>query len=476
MSDLAQILNQQHPLYAAEKPRWDRYRAFGEGIDTVEEKKPWLPKGQFESPEAYSLRLALSEDLGQSPMAITRIKGGVFRGAVTRDYSNDPMRDRMEQFDAQAGGRGVTVENMLEQSFEEAAKMGLSLLFVGRAPTPEAASAAQETLPFLELYRREEAYDWDVDAVTGRLNWIILRRVTSVRSGPAATRSDLTTWLVCDRMRVERYTQDGSAAPVVRADEAVHNLGVVPVVVHYGIRLGAMDGRSYVDAISRADKRRLTLESDNANSAYLHANPRLVIRTSKSWDQIAAGGRAMLLDINDKEEAKYLELDTSGMQVIRDMIADGDRRGAELSGMDPGTFAGRGDGPTARSGTAMQWAFQAAEAPTLEDLHKWVVQADVEIHEAVARYLTAGVHSPDEAVSRAVITRQKQWVFMELGELVDAYLAIREDIGSETWRKEIAKQIAARVPGNLPPETLATIMREIEAAPVRKPAEPDPVA
>lgn len=461
---LAEVLNQQHPLYSAELPLWQRYRAFGEGLDTNDEKKTWLPRGIYEAEASYANRLTLTQDLGISPLAITRVKGALFRGEVSRDYEG-ALAERMQAFDAQAGGLDVTVEHLLEQSFEEAAKLGLALLFVGRNPVFNANNAASEELPFVEMYRREEAVDWDVDTRTGLLNWIVLRRIVSRRSGTFAQRGDVTTWLLCDRQTVQRFEQSGSADPIAVGEAVPHGLGLVPVVVHYGIRLGPMQARSYIDALSRADLRRLTLESDNANAASLHGNPRMYVRSSKPWDQIMSGSsRVMVLNPEDKEEAGYVTLDATGMKVMAEMIDAGDRRGAQLSGMDPTTFAGTGAGGAARSGAALQWAFQASEAPTLEDLYKGLARADQEIHELVARYMTAGEHPAEKRIFEGKITRQKHWDFLALSDLVDNYVTVKEDIPSPTWRKEMQKQIAARIPGNLPPETVTRILDEIEAA------------
>lgn len=477
MSDLLDLLNTLHPLYAAEQPRWERYRAFGEGIDTAEEKKPWLPQGIYESDAAYKVRLRLTHDLGQSPSALLRVKGALFRGEVTRDYSGTQNPDAFAQFDAQAGGVRVTIENLLEQSFEEAAKMGLSLVFVGRHATENPQSAADEALPFCELYQREEAVDWDADAITGTLNWIILKRTVSRRGDALTPRADETTWLVCDRNSTRRFVATSATSDPVQTSEDVHALGIVPVALHYGIRLGVMDGRSYIDALSRADLRRLGLESGNAHSAHLHGSPRMVVKSRKAWDQIPAStSRVLVLDADEKEDAKYLELDASGMEVVEKMIESGDRQGAKLAGMDPGTYGGDGTGPAARSGAAMQWAFAASEGPTLENLYEGLVRADIEIHEIVARYFSPNAIPANTAAFVGVIGRAKHWDFMALGELLDAFVTAKGEVPSPTWRREIAKQIAARAPGNLPAETLKVVMAELDAAPFAdEPPEPTPI-
>ena len=463
--DLRKILDQQHPWYAAMAPLWRRYRAFGEGIDTSEDKKEWLPKGQGESDIAYAARLALTHDLGQSPSAVNRIKGALMRGEVSRDYEGGNAA-RMKAFDERAGGVGRDIESVLESGLVEAAKMGACFYFVGRRASPGAANAASEALPFVERWEVEELYDWGEDEETRLPTWAVLRRVVSVRSGPAGERMDRTTWLLLDRTTARRYVAESdTAAPMLVAEET-HTLGVVPLVAHVAKDAGTYRGWSYIDALSRADLRRLQLESDNAASANLHAHPRFMVKSRKAWDQVLVGpSKTVFLNPDDDEDASYVTFDAGGRDTVSAMIEAGDRRGAELAGMDPATFApGAKSATTARSGTAMQWAFATAEAPTLEDLYAGLVAADLGIHEIAARYFTPATDDPETPVFQGKIVRAKQWDFLALEDLLDVATVTKDDLKSETWRKELAKQIAQRVPGNLAPEVLEKVFAEIETA------------
>lgn len=466
MTDLRKTFDTLHPHHSAMTYRWSRWRAFGEGIEDDAAKKAWLPRGQGESDDAYNARIALTQDLGTSPSAATRVCGALMRGAVVRDYAASKFGDRLKQFDQHAGGVGVTVEKVLERGLAEAARMGLALYFVGRTPTPGAVNAAQEALPFVEPWKVEELLDWDEEPETGVLRWVVLRRTVSRRVGPLEDRADRTTWLVLDPLYVRRYEAEPQGVPVATGEYA-HGLGVVPLVAHYWKRTGVLRGQSYIAALARADHRRLALESDLAASAALHGSPRLKLKTNKEWDKVFAGpSKALFLNAEDKEDAEYLELDPSGMDIMSRMTEAGDRRGAELAGMDPATFGpvGSSGATAARSGAAMQWAFSTAEAPTLEDGYEGLHAADVGLHEMVARYLSQGADPPDVTVFDGQISREKKWDFLALEDLVEMLSVAKDDVKSETWRREVAKQLAVRVPGNLPPELQAKILREIDAA------------
>jgi len=481
-AELRALLDQKHPHYLAMVDLWRRYRDFGEGVDGEEDKREWLPQGAFESNENYRHRLRLTQDLGLCPAALRRVVGALFAGSSTRDYSalDAKLRGELEAFDANAGGVGVTVDDFLEQTAEEAAKMGIALVFVGREPTPDAVSAADEKLPFCEAYLAEELINWDVDARDVPL-WVVLRRQTTRQSSPTSQREGVTVWRVITRETVTTFeavnpapaiagapvvTAPGSSAEPRQVASAVHGLGMVPVAQHHGIKLKAFRARSYVDELSRADLRAFILGSDQAMTAHLHGNPRLLVRSRRKIEEIAAdGGRALVLDPDTNETAEYVQLDGGGIGAVADLQRDVAERGATLAGMDPGTFATQGD-PKARSGAAMQWSFSAAEAPTLNKLWKNLVAADVEIHEIATRYLLprGSVPSADERVFKGSVTRARNWSLMPIADLIDVYTTVRDDVKSETWRRETAKQIAARAPGNLPPEKVQAILGEIDAA------------
>lgn len=463
---LRAILDQEHPYRVAMLPLWGRYRDFGESIDTDADKRTWLPQGGFESNKAYEHRLRLSHDLGMSPSTILRLSGALLRGDVVRDYGADVAKDEFARFAAAAGGVGTSIDAVLEASLVEALMMGHHVLFVGRTPTPEAATRAEERPPYVQRYDVEEVLDWDGDPETGALRWIVIRRESSRRASAMGERASVTTWLVADTFAVTRYEASGNDEPTLVAS-IPHGLGIVPVVVHYGFKRGLCQSRSLIDAMSRADLQALQLRSDNAISSYLHGNPRLKIRSSRPLDQISAeGSRALILDPSTNEDAEYVQLDASGMEIREKMLANGDRRAAGLANMDPGSFSTEGD-LSARSGAALAQSFSAAEAPTLERAYAGLLDADREIHEIVARYLmprTATPPAPTERVFTGSITRAKEWDFTALGELVETATAMWSKVKSPTWRREVVKQIATRAPGNMPKDVVAKVFKELDAA------------
>ena len=481
-AELRALLDQKHPHYSAMTELWRRYRDFGEGVDGDEDKRQWLPQGTFESDENYKQRLRLTQDLGLCPAALRRIVGALFAEPAQRDYSklDAKLAAELAAFDANAGGAGISIEDFLEQTTEEAAKLGVAFVFVGREPTPGAMSPADEKLPFCEAYQVEELINWDVDTRDVPL-WVVLRRATTRQTSPTTPREGVTIWRVITRERVDTYeavnpapaiagapvvTPSGSAAEPRLVSSVEHRLGLVPVAQHHGIKLKSFKGRSYVDELSRADLRAFILGSDQAMTAHLHGNPRLLIRSRRKIDEIAAdGGRALVLDPDTNETAEYVQLDSGGIEAVAAMQRDVGERGATLAGMDPGTFATQGD-PKARSGAAMQWSFSAAEGPTLTKLWKWLVGADLEIHEIATRYLLPAGATPEahERVFQGSITRPKNWSMMPVADLIDVFTTVRDDVKSPTWRKETAKQIATRAPGNLPPEKVKAILQEIDAA------------
>lgn len=456
---------------------WRRYRAFGEGLDTVAEIQSWIPRGAFESEGNYAHRIRLAKDLGVSPSALQRINGALFRGAVTRDYAQTDavLGDALREFDARAGGSGVSIDELLDIGSREALMMGVSYYFVGREATPNAVTAADESIPFVERYDAEELINWDVDT-GGSLLWAVLRRVVSRQATPNDERHDVTIWRVLTPMTSATFEARADGDLPTQTSFVGHGLGRVPLARHFGLRNGAMQGRSYIDALSRADHSRLQLSTDQNFAAFMHANPRLMLRSTRPVDQISAdGGRVLVLNPDANETAEYVALDATGLDVMSKMIEAVTRQGATLAGMDPTSFATLGD-PKARSGAAMAYSFTSAEAPTLEKAFASLLAVDLEIHELVARYyLPRNTEPPRDQVFKGSITRAKAWDVLALDELVDVATTMWDKTPSPTWRREVVRQVATRAPGNLPPALVEQIGKELDAAAFADEPPPDEI-
>jgi len=476
MSDLKKTLDQKHPVYVAQVHRWLRYRAFTGGLETEEQKRPWLPQGEYESQRAYTQRLALTQSLGYSGPAINRISGALTRSAPNRQYVGQ-YADELAAFDAQADGASKTVDKLLGEALGEALTMGIAFLVVDKPRLAEPApSRAAEPLPFAEVWTAEEALNWNVDRA-GRLEWIVLKRSIIEQAGPLATAQAVRVWRILDRVGGREYRlsvedEKNGRDPVLTV-EWEHRLGLVPVVPFYAHQLGHMHGRSYIDEISRADLRKLSFDSDQAFASYLHGSPQLVLKVNQDLEEIAADASHIIkLPADADSDAKYLALDATGMDIRENLIDSAIRQGFNLAGIDPNSVLQSGGG-SSRSGVSMAWSFSTAEQPTLSRLTDNLDSADRHLHEVVTRYVSPAEYAPDARAFEGSIIRTKSFDMMAVDRIADVGDAVYDRVKSPTWRKTWAGYVASQLPGNLDTATQQTIQTELAAADYDEDADPN---
>ncbi len=468
--EILERLNQVHPTYAAACSRWRRYRAMTDGVETYDEKAEWLPCGSFETPSTHKIRLSITHSLPLSPAAVRRVVGQLVKTAPARDYTaigESVAKDDLTEFDTNSDGRGKPLTDTVRSLFREALKMGIAFAFVDRDLIDDPATAADEALPFIEQWKAEEVINWSSDS-KGALEWVVMRRVVSSQPNALAKRTRKTIWRILTRMDGVEYslpTGDTAASPEI-TKHWVHNLGLVPLVPMYVTQDTPMGGESYIHTISLADLRKLQFDSDQAMSSHLHGNPRLIIKTARDLEQIAAdASQAIKLNPEDNEDARYLALDATGMDVRERLLESTGKQALQASGIEPLVDHAL-QAREAASGAAMAWSFSRSEEPTLSALVDELDRFEVGVHECVMRYIappTAGV--PAGASSRlftGTIKHARQWDLMAVDRSVDLAQAAWPMVKSNSWRQAVAADIAKRVPGNLPPEIEHTILNEIK--------------
>jgi hypothetical protein len=476
--DLYDMLEQRHPAYTARLLQWKRYRAFTEGLKNHAEKEAWLEQGEHESDRAYRKRISLTELLGYAKPAVRRMVGGLTKQPFERKNGNA----RIDEFDKRANKRGQSIASVLKRAVTEGLKMGVSLTLVSRDQVEGAASAAAEPIPFCEEWRVEELTNWGEDAA-GVPTWVVLRREVSEQPDPLKPRKVFIVWKVITRetgrtYRAEKPANGQKPQTVETLPEWQHDLGLVPLAPFYAFECGTFQGESYVDDLTLADKRKLGFDSDQGMASYLNGSPQLKMKVAGSKDlgDVAADtSRIIKLDAEKGEDAEYLEITGSGMEVREKIIESTIRQGFNLAGIDPSSVMSE-DGPTAaRSGVSLAWSFSTAEQPTLSQFTDELDKTDLLIHEIVARYLAPrGTRwEAGQQAYTAQIQRVKSWDMLAVDRAVSLGEQAWDRIPSKEWRRNQSKFLAQAIPGNLTPDLAKRINEELDKEDFEDPEEPE---
>ena len=254
MADLLDALERKHEHWSYMQSRWARYRAFGGGVDSPEEKKPWLPKGEQEWQEDYDVRVGLTHDLGWTGPSLRRMVGSLTKNPAEGSYTDSTLGPivvaGLESFASNADGKGGSVDEWFAKNLSEVLRMGLLVAEVVRPGSGDAITAADESEPFVQTWDATEVWDWEPDE-RGALAWIKLVRDVWVSDGPTSPRTRRRLYRILTQGTGIVYARDikdsGDDEPYVLTKEWGHGVGRVPVVEWYAFELGLMKGGSYID-------------------------------------------------------------------------------------------------------------------------------------------------------------------------------------------------------------------------------------
>lgn len=473
-----------HPHWTDMRERWARYRAFYEGIDSADEKAVWIPKGEKEDQADYDMRLRLAEDLGWSGPVVARMSGTLCKTAAELTWpetSTVPQatRDLIDAFRRNCDGMGRSIDSWWSDFEPDVLAMGIRFAEVARAPfIPTPNDPTKEPLPYLTTWNAEEVINWQWDS-HGSLLWVVLSREVWEQQSWDQVPIRKVIYRVLDRLSGMEFEMPVGAnpqqeKPSPRGQAWQHNLGMVPLAPCYAERRAPLEGVSYIDAISRGDRRLLRLESDQGHASYLHGSPQLAIGTNRDLKDVGVGA-SHVIKLNpgegpDKEWAEYLSMDPAGMQVRETIIERTARQAMNHAGIDPNAVATE-KATQGKSGVSLAYQFSASEGPRLSKFTEEMDACDRLILEIFVRYYTPSADiPPTQSVFDGTLRRTKKWDMLSAEQAVDLTDGAWDRVKSETWRRAAAADLATKIPGNLPPDKQAEIQKELETADFADPA------
>ncbi len=466
----ATILHQRHPWWqemnGTDTAPWRRYRDFSGDLDSVADRRRWLPQGSGEPAEDYALRVRLAELLAWSGPAIDRMAGRLTKDPAAVTYQEDDappeaVQEFVAAFLKNADGAGRSLASWWGDFEADVLRMGIGFA--------EVARDGEDGLPFLVQWLAEECVDWGVDS-RGELTYAVLYRRTDDRTSWDASRLSSDHYRVLTRTDGFDFVRPGesSADGYETRQEWTHGLGVVPLVPVYARRVGPMRGRSYVDQISSADLAAYRLLADQFHCSWLHANPLLAKWGTRPADTLVNVGINRIQHLNaggsgsDREDIRYITFDSTGMEVRRAEIAAIQAQALQASGIDP-SLATVGQGGSARSGASIAWSFSTAEEPALNAFTEELDAADRKILEIVHRYFIGGDEASWRQTFQGSVARPKKWTLGSEEEaiqrVVDSKAAVPD---SPRFHVALEQELAARLAAGRGPEEVRAILDEIK--------------
>lgn len=450
-----------------------RWRAILDGFEDVNQKREYLGKATFELSENYDCRIDMSYFMGLSEMAIEQLVGAVLGQEPKIDVHED-MLDFLDNVD----GAGTTLLEFDETAAREALGMGIAYIGVdgpmtmpNEAPTRLQELGAGMNRAFLTLYQAEDVINWSTDE-RGHLEWVMIRQIVSEQGSPTEDRRHFEQLTLYDRESFRRWRREvdenGSAIGQstdfveVPIGNPIHRMGFVPVFPVYGIRRAPMVGDSIIRASSRADLAAFQDESWAAMARYRHANPILKLFSDEDINKIFSGNVVRLKkDSNVEEDMEYLELSKAALDVREEAMKRYRMMAVTLSGVNPQAVPDSAGSTTGESGIAQRVRFTQTQK-------NQIARFSSKFEATMIRVLGAAemwIRGIDEPSGDNAFQIKSTFEVTEADDLVRRLEKVEFGlIPSETLVRELMKQAAAKLAGDLNPDIAQQIKDEIDNA------------
>ncbi len=455
-----------HPQYEEMDTleRVQRWRAVLDEMDSVEQKKKFLPKTEVELEADFQFRLRIAEFLGVTDSAIDRVKAAVFGIPAKIDVKDEDLTAFIEDCD---GTKQSLVRFFENQVSAEAQCMGMAFVEVSRASSAgDFANKDQERKAgarrcFVTAHHREDVTNWSVDE-DGSIRYVIISR----RIYDQPTMQSEGQWFD-ERRVIEKTTitvyrrkvaKDGARKEedryFVYQEARPHGFSRVPIVTVYGDRRGSFNGWCVFPGAVRADIARLNEESWGALDRYRHANQLLVLKSSRDIKEMVLG-HIVRLNPSEGEDLEYVSPGGTAFTAREDAIKRLRQEGISQTGTNPAATSDGANSTSGESGIAQRVRFTHTEKRSIE-------QHATSVEEGIRGVLTLVMDTLQvtEEIGVSFFTTFEQF---EVGETMSNYQRAQFWIDADEWHAEMLKQVVSKTLPDLDEAKRQSIYEQIEA-------------
>lgn len=459
---------------SAKHPEWDALRSFWERIELlyrggaamVAHASEFLDRRPAEAERVYSARC--------DGATYQNIFGAAIGWYESRLFSAEPqfyfrrgeatVEDAfLDAFLANCDRCGNPLPRMMARWFSLAVRDGAAYALIDLPATPLAATfRAQKQAgaldPYLVTFEASQVTNWDTDQA-GNFEWVVISS-SFHRGGFGAERKQMNRWWYFDRQeyRVYEAEADGPGGESARA----------------AIEVGA--GRHAL-----ADQRRVPLEKIKVpyhlwlgNRVYPQVRDHFNADNGLRWALLMANLAVPVVTGDFSEppslsETGFIKLEAGGTFAWSEPAGSSFAQSAErVASLREEIYRSmylqaQGRNSSAQASANSGYSKEMDMAPSRDVLNGY---GDVMREAAVAvlrNVLTIRSVKDVDVTVQGLHFEEGD----ELEEIGTAQAALETEIPSETFERALLKRVARQVLGKVDPDTLATIDKEIEAAPSR---------
>lgn len=471
-------LKRRHPIYERNKMLWGEiHDVVHDGVRTNMDS--YLPKTAGEDDTEYEARKTFARFKADIPTHIQRLVG-----AATKQQPKRPDGwDRFKEFSSNVDGCGTSLDDHDEDQMTRALYFGAAFAIVDR-PTVDADISqvvTKTSMGFMEQdvtrdiadndlviksYSIRQIVDWDIDD-RGEPNWIRLLEATREAATPDTEPQDVELYTELDRSSWRRFRVFAvrGVKQVEEVGKGDHNLGIVPIAWMWLFR--GQEHWSFESVIRYAyhtDIEAFQSDADRRYNSWKHAQGTINDdRQNASKVQVQTGPSAVnRIQAGQEAGPQYVSLPPEVIEIHEKNELIARQAGKRILGIDP---LGGTEDPNAMqaSGRSRVVSFTISEERILRRMAKAAERYEKRIFELAMRWNDTRDNIPShEILNTESSTWPKTFNFMATDERIGHWQETRTGINSDTYDRELQKEIVASVLGTVSAEVIEAINEEID--------------
>lgn len=472
-------LTRRHPVWEANQSMWEEVsHVLYDGVRS--NKALYLVQGSSEDALSFLERQKFGRFKGEMASILQRITGAVLSRPPKR--SESLIRD-FGAFIDNVDGQNTPLDCYVEDALFDALAFGADFAIIDIPVINNSTNTISEVTskkfqreieslrtqdinPVIHKFRRNQLVDWDTDS-RGEPHWIRLHENKRIAITPESTPVQSEIYTEWDRQSWRRFAvieDDSSKKRVIDLGSGDHNLGIVPIAMLWVHKSGEMQFESFIKYSYHNDIEQFQSDTDMRYSSYLHANPTILDgRESDPKRRWTTGPNAL---------EKYNPKEGEDVKIIaaRPEVFDTHRKNKEESraamrrttGIDP---LGGSDQPLSMiaSGKARKASFAISEERFLRRDAKALERFERRIFEIAMRWKSnkTDLH-PTIQLNKEIISYPQKFNLDANETQIKNWLETRNGINSDSYDREMQKQIVESMLGTITAEAKVTIFNEIE--------------
>ncbi len=331
----------EHDDFKKQKLKYEVWRAFSDGGESIEGKPEHLEQHVYESDKQYKIRLWLSTYKNYAKPIVEVFSSSIWREPPDRSDLKPEVAIYVEDVDRV----GTSADTFFQRLSRSAAKTGIEFVLVDFTTLPEEDRSTKMNLkdakglnlrPFFKKIRAEQLIDWGINKnpLTGAetLSYVVYKESVEIKAAPFEGHEFQTQYKLWTTTGWEVWTEDDKNKATM-IDSGSHPCGAVPVAPVFFNKTTDMTGESAIADVLSLCKRSYRLGSCLDKGLYDTGFPlQLFLGFAKEEiDGFIRSSSTGLVSQDTQADSRFVEPTGRSFTELRDSIKEDEKAIREIA-------------------------------------------------------------------------------------------------------------------------------------------------